>query len=185
MVHNSSPEEIRIIGAKNGSVVLELAVSLSIAWTISSIILMALRVAERVILVQDRAEEVRGLRLTNDKIVKELKQEAKKEREKGIDDITTSIAKQLKIKSSGEGDKTSALDKAVKELVNFLTKGGEIDCMIPEEEDETEDGTDEGNAGRTKKMRELRTTFETIRQLESKVRLLEIKQSNDGDETEA
>lgn len=184
MVHNSSPEAIRIIGAKNGSVVLELAASLSIAWTISSIILMALKVAERVILVQGRAEEVRGLRLTNDKIAKELEQEAKKEREKGIEEITTSIAKQLQIKPSGEGDKTSALDKAVKELVNFLTKGGEIDCMIPEEKDETNEITEEGENGRTTKMRELRTTFETIRQLENKVRLLEIKEPDEGQEAE-
>lgn len=184
MVHDSSPEEIRIIGAKNGSVVLELAATLSIAWTISSIILMALRVAERVIIVQGRAEEVRGLRLGNDKIAKDLEQEAKKEREKGIAEITTTIAQKLNIKSSGEGDKTSALDKAVKELVNFLTKGGEIDCMIPEEEDGPTEGAEEGEAGRTNQLRELRTTFETIRQLESKVRLLEIKESDKGNEPE-
>jgi len=48
MVNNSAPEDVRIVGATNGSIVIELAVIASIATTASTIILQALKVAAKV-----------------------------------------------------------------------------------------------------------------------------------------
>jgi hypothetical protein len=48
MAHGLSPEDIKIVGATKGSIIIELAVIASIATTTSGIILAALKVAEKV-----------------------------------------------------------------------------------------------------------------------------------------
>ncbi|MCP4527585.1 MAG: hypothetical protein GY833_16950, partial [Aestuariibacter sp.] len=86
----------------------------------------------------------------------------------GIEKITADLVESLKIKNDGQGDKIGALDKAVQNLVNFIESGGEVDFIIPDEETEDEDGNGKGpNYGN------LRITFQEIRQLETKIKLLE------------
>lgn len=167
MVHNASPEEVKIVGATKGSIIIELAVIASIATTTSGIILAALKVAEKVLDIRTKAEELRGLKMKNDKFAKDLEKEAENEKKSGIEEITGEVAKKLKIKKDGEGDKIKALDTAVKNLVNFIEKGGIVDFIIPEEE-EPEEGEESNN-------KELRVAFQEIRQLEKKLSLIEHK----------
>jgi hypothetical protein len=55
MINDSSPEEVEVVGAGRGSVVLELAVVYGIAATISAIILEALKVTEKVLDIRKKA----------------------------------------------------------------------------------------------------------------------------------
>lgn len=167
MVHNASPEDIKIVGATKGSIIIELAVIASIATTTSGIILAALKVAEKVLDIRKKAEELRGIKLKNDKVAKDLEKEADNEKKHGIEQITGDIANKLNINSNGEGDKIKALDTAVKNLVNFIEKGGIVDFLVPDGED-PEDGESDNNA-------ELKIAFQEIRQLEKKIELLEYK----------
>jgi len=168
MVHDASPEEVKIVGATKGSIIIELAVIASIATTTSGIILAALKVAEKVLDIKTKAEELRGLKMKNDKFAKDLEKEAENEKKSGIEEITSEVVKTLKIKKDGEGDKVKALDTAVKNLVNFIEKGGVVDFIIPEEEEEPKEGEE-------KKNEELRVAFQEIRQLEKKLALIEHK----------
>ncbi|MFW8602453.1 hypothetical protein ACOHYD_13350 [Desulfobacterota bacterium M19] len=161
MAHDLSPEDVKIVGATKGSIIIELAVIASIATTTSGIILSALKVAEKVLDIRKKAEEIRGLKLKNKKLATDIEKEAEKEKTAGIESISAEIIKQLKIKKDGEGDKVTALDKAVKNLVNFIESGGEVDFIIPEEQNEIP------------KYGDLRVTFQEIRQLENKIKLLE------------
>jgi hypothetical protein len=166
MAHNASPEEIKIVGATKGSIIIELAVIASIATTTSGIILAALKVAEKVIDIRTKAEELRGLKMKNDKFAKELEKEAENEKKAGIEEITGNVVQELKLKD-GEGDKVKALDTAVKNLVNFIEKGGIVDFVIPDAEQE-EEGKEDGN-------KKIRVAFQEIRKLENKIALLEYK----------
>lgn len=168
MAHNVSPEEIKIVGATKGSIIIELAVIASIATTTSGIILAALKVAEKVIDIRTKAEELRGLKMRNDKFAKELEKEAENEKKAGIEEITGAVAQELQLKD-GEGDKAKALDTAVKNLVNFVEKGGIVDFVIPEAKEEEEGNEDENQ--------KLRVAFQEIRKLEKKIALLEHKKS--------
>lgn len=177
MAHGNSPEEVRIVGAKKGSIVIELAVIYGIAKTLSAIILEALKVAERALEIRKKAEEIKGLKLTNKKLWSELEKEAEIEKVEGVKNITDNIVKTLSIKTDGEGDKITAMDKSVRNLVDFIEKGGEIDFVIPEEqtsedEDDEEKGVDKKQA---QKIKELRVAFEEIRRLEHKVKQIEQK----------
>ena len=162
MAHNASPEDVKIVGATKGSIIIELAVIASIAATTSGIILAALKVAEKVLDILKKAEEIRNLKLQNSKLANDLKHEAENEKQAGIEAISAEIIKQLKLKKNGEGDKVAALEKAVKNLVNFIESGGEVDFIIPEED--TESSESETNKPRYK---DLRVTFQEIRYLET------------------
>lgn len=167
MAHNASPEDIKIIGATKGSIIIELAVIAEIAATTSGIILAALVVAEKVLDIRKKAEELRGMKLKNDKLAKDLDKEADNEKKSGIDEITINISAQLNLKKDGEGDKIQALDTAVKNLVNFIEDGGVVDFIIPDSDEEQEE---DGN-----NHEDLRVAFQEIRQLEKKIALLEHK----------
>ena len=168
MVHNSSPEDIRIVGATNGSIVIEMAVIASIATTASSIILAALKVAERVLEIKKKAEEIRGLKLLNKKLALDLEKEAETEKKGGVVQISAEMIKELNINLNTEGDKVTAFEKAVANLVNFIESGGEVDFVAPMKENKDEDGDTV-----SPEYESLRNTFTKIRQLENRVKLLE------------
>jgi hypothetical protein len=171
LAHNATPEEVKIIGATKGSIVIELAVIASLATTISGIILAALKVAEKVLDIRKKAEEIRSLKLQNKKLANDMEKEADKEKSAGIEAISKKIVEELKLKSDGEGDKITALEKAVKNLVSFIESGGEVDFILPEEEETENAGTEHEDSD----YGDLRVTFQEIRQLESKLKLLESK----------
>ncbi len=168
MVHDSSPEDVRIVGATNGSIIIELAMIAGIATTASGIILSALKVAEKVLDIKKKAEEIRNLKLNNKKLAQDIEKEADNEKKAGIESITNIAIDKLHIDKETEGDKISAFTKAIKNLVNFIESGGEVDFVIPK--DETEDGEAENAKD---KYGTLRVAFQEIRQLENKIRLLE------------
>jgi len=168
MVHNSSPEDVKIVGATNGSIVIEMAVIAGIATTASTIILAALKVAERVLEIKKKAEEIRGLKLLNKKLALDLEKEAETEKKGGVAQISAEMIKELNINLKTEGDKVIAFEKAVANLVNFIESGGEVDFVTPLNENELEDGDTV-----SPEYQSLRNTFTEIRQLENKIKLLE------------
>jgi hypothetical protein len=171
MAQDLSPEDVRIVGAKRGSIVLELAVVYAFALTTSRIIILALNVANRVLDIKKKAEEIRGLKLTNDNLAKEMQKAAAEEKAGGVEKIRKDIAAELKLNIETEGDKVTALNKAVADLVDFLEKGGEVDFVMPQEPESEE--TEEKETTQTRKR--LRVAFEEIRKLEHSVKLLEHK----------
>lgn len=172
MVHNLPPEEIKIVGASKGSVILELVVGYAIAKTLSAIILSDLKVAEKILDMRKKAEEIRALKIKNDKAAIELEKEVNDEKKDGIENITQDIVQSLNIKADKEGDKTAALSKSIEYLVVFLEKGGDVDFVLPKEEKQPSD---------TKKLpdfSDLRKAFAEIRKIEGKIFLLEHKSTS-------
>ena len=166
MANNETPEDVKIVGATKGSIIIELAVIAKIAITMSGIILAALKVAEKVLDIRKTAEEIRNLNLKNKKLSSEIEKEAENEKTVGIGQISTEIIDSLNLNKDGQGDKITALEKAVKNLVNFIESGGEVDFIMPEETQSEEEDT-------TPNYKSLRVTFQEIRQLEAKIKLLE------------
>ena len=167
MAHNATPEDVKIVGATSGSIVIEMATLASIASTTSIIILSALKVAERVIEILKKVEELRELKLNNKKLLKELENEAEKEKKKGIDEISNVIINKLGLGKDAEGDKITALKKAVGNLVNFTELGGEVDFIVPEEDTEESEEADE----KPEKI----IDYSKIKQVASEIRQIEMK----------
>ncbi|HKU17883.1 MAG TPA: hypothetical protein VJP80_01280 [Candidatus Saccharimonadales bacterium] len=170
MIHGDSPESVKVVGASRGSIIIELAVIMLVAKTISKIMQMALKVVERSLDIAKKAEEVRGLRLTNDQLAKSIKDEADKYRQDGVAQITATIISEIKIDKEKEGDKITALNTSIGELVKFLQKGGELDYLLPEDKSagDAKDGDVDLN-----ELKQLRDTVRDIKKLELKVKQLE------------
>jgi len=168
MAVNLAPEDVRIVGAKRGSIIVELAVAYGIAHVTSFIILKALQVADRVLGIRKKAVEIENLKLENKKLAKDIEAEAKKEKNSGLNNILNEVVKELKLKQDGEGDKITALDKSIKDLLDFVEKGGDVDFVMPESDTSGE------NEAENKGIRDkLKISFEEIKKLEMKKKLIE------------
>lgn len=165
MAHGQSPSDVRVIGAGQGSLIFDLAAPEAFALTVTGIVYAALRVAEKVVQIQKQAEEVKGLKLTNKKIAKDLDSEASKVEEKGVEEVTAEFTAKLKLNPTQSGDVVTALGRSVTDLVRFLRQGGEVDCVLPDQLEDEEEVTDESR-------QQLMHTLHQIRELERRLREL-------------
>ena len=165
MAHDHAPEDVKIVGAQKGSIIIELAVISAIATTTSTIILSALKVADRVLTIRKKAEEIKALKLGNQKLEAELAKEADKEKMEGLESITKEISVNLNINQNGDGEKFKVLEKAVKNLIEFVEKGGEVYFYSPE-----------GSEG-DQNIKQMKLNFAEIKKLEKRVLAIESKSS--------
>ena len=165
MAHDHAPEDVKIVGAQKGSIIIELAVIAAIATTTSTTILSALKVADRVLTIRKKAEEIKALKLGNQKLEAELAKEADKEKMEGLESITKEISVNLNINQNGDGEKFKVLEKAVKNLIEFVEKGGEVDFYSPE-----------GSEG-DQNIKQMKLNFAEIKKLEKRVLAIESKSS--------
>ena len=168
MAQNMSPEDFNIIGAKKGSIIIEMVVAVGLATTVSKILLEALKVADRYLDILKKVQEVKGLKLANKQIEADLKKEAQLEKENGIKSILDVAVKDLKLNANQQGDKISAIEKSIVKLIDFTKSGGEVDFVQP-----NEDGDDDNNV--LKEVKKLKENISEIRLLENKIKLLENK----------
>ena len=169
MAQNKSPEDFKIIGAQKGSVIIELAVIAGLATSISTILLAGLKVAERVIEILKKAEELKNLKLTNKKIEQEIIKEAEVEKNNGINTILEAAIAELGLSKGQDGDKITSLEKSIAKLIDFTQKGGAVDFVQP-------DGTDNGQQDDVRaEIIQLNENVQDIRRLENKIKMLESK----------
>lgn len=169
MAHDKTPEDIRIVGATRGSIVIELAVLASIAGTTSFIIMEGLKVAERILDLRLKAEQLREMKLKNAKLADEIEKSAEEEKIAAAAKITEEAAKKLKLTKTKNAEQIVALERSVTNLLNFVEKGGEVDFVAPEEDDDSGQDAEAANS----EIRLLRVRFEEIRRLETRIALLE------------
>ena len=171
MAQNRTPEDFNIIGAQKGSLIIEMAVYAGLATSISTILLASLKVAERVIDLLKRVEELKSLKLENKQIAQDLKKEADKEKENGINLTLEAAIEQLGLNRQEEGDKITALEKSISKLIDFTQKGGVVDFIQPDEEQEDDEQSKDIRAEISK----LSDNVQEIRRIENSIKLLESK----------
>jgi hypothetical protein len=166
MLHGETPEDIQVVGANKGSIIIELASTYAITKTISEIILKVLQVVEKVYDIRLKAEEVRAMKLNNKKIAMELEKEATDIKKKEIEKVLEEL---LSKHTHTDGEVNTTLTKSITKLLDFIDKGGEVDFTIPNNEDEEEDEEV------TKMKESLEIKFQEIRQIENKLKLIQHK----------
>ena len=172
MAHGQAPEDIQVVGASKGSLIVSLLSAYPIAKTVSAIIMDALKVIDKVYDIKKKAQEVRALELANDEAEKSLMEAAEAEKQNGVETIITKNIDEIGLDRKAEGDKVNELSSAIKKLVDFVEKGGEIDFVMPDEE-ETEEGEEPDQNAQERDA--LRVMFKEVRRLEKKVHQLEHK----------
>lgn len=161
---NESPETFRIVGAKKGSIIIDMALVLGVATAVGKILLEALKVADRVLDIRKKVEEIRTLKLQNKKIEQELEQEAERAKSDGIIDIVKKTVDALNLQKDADGEKITAIEKSVTRLIEFTQNGGQVDFVNPI-----------NNESEEKEWIQLRNTVSEIRHLETRIKYLESK----------
>ena len=172
MANDAAPEDVKVVGASKGSIIITLLSTYSIAKTTSAIILEALKVAEKIYDIKKAAQEVRALKIGNDAADRALEKDAETTKESGVTKIIAKAIKLIGINKNNEGEKITVLESPVKKLVDFIEKGGEVDFIVP---DEASDEAKNENDPNSKTREELRVTFREVRLLEKKSTKLNLK----------
>lgn len=176
MANGRSPEEVQIVGASSGSVILYLLVADWAARSISSIISSALRVAKEWYEFREIAQRAREKKAP-ESAVREIEDHADLLKERNVGEIVESLAKSLNLHNGAQGDKIKALEKAVTQLVGFVLKGGEIDLGRTSEDAES--------AEKPEGLMELKESFEQIRRLRREIKLLSSDYRTPSNESES
>jgi len=170
MAHEIAPEEIRVIGARKGSIIIELATAALVAKTLSIIMLEILKVVERVLTIRKQAAEIRALNLSNTKLAQDIDTAADEEKTNEVERIVNEVVKRVSLQNSSNGDVQVALTSSIKKLVIFVEKGGAVDCVLPRIDDAAEEEAQ--TSTRRAELEELQQSVSEIRALEARVRLL-------------
>ena len=113
-----------------------------------------------------KSAEIRSMKGENESIAAELEEDAERWEARAVkvkEDAEVEITEKVKQYFDNYQEEASAeLHKAVKTLIDFLAKGGDVDCVIPEEQEEDEQEVDVETAETLKTLRE---DFKRIRQL--------------------
>ena len=115
------------------------------------------------------AADIRLKNLQNKNAAKELEKAAEDEKSAAIKRISAETVKFVKLKKDPDGEKIIVLENSIELLVNFIDKGGEVDFVIPDEDELDEEGEPV-----KPKYEELRINYQEIRQLEGSIKLLEL-----------
>lgn len=176
LVHNLTPQDIRVIGAAKGSILLELTTAYVIVATISKIVIRALDITRGVLAIRVEMERLRGLQLSNSRIIEDLQKEADQKKQQGAESIANEFIAELEISAKKDGEAVNAFRGAVKKLVDFLDKGGQVDCVVPSK------GADGGESSTTEISAEQRQSLEhsveEMRRLVNVVKELEHKRGD-------
>lgn len=172
MAHGEAPENIAIVGASKGSIIISMLSAYGIAKTASGIIMEALKLIDKYYEIKKKIQEIRALELANDEAERALEDAAENEKQNGVENIINRTVDDIGLDRNSEGDKINELSSAIRKLVEFVEKGGEIDFVLPDEEDIGEEENEDEN----KDVREnLRMMFREVRRMENKIKQIEHK----------
>jgi len=143
-----------------------MAVAVVMATSISKILLEGLKVAERVLDIRKKSEEIKALKLNNKKIAQEIETEAESAKKDGIQNILNAVIKDFKLKANEQGDKIIALERSIKNLVEFTEKGGVVDFVQTTEKENVD-------VNIRNELNKLSVNISEIRLLENKMKMIE------------
>ena len=143
IANGQTPEDIQIVGGGRGSLVLELAILATTAVPIAKAINLILDSMVKYKDFQLKSIEVRKMKDENPKISNDLEEDAKRWEKRARllkDDMSDEVAEEIKqYFPNFQEENQNEYEKAVKTLVDFISKGGDVDCVIADHDDENEE----------------------------------------------
>ncbi len=163
----SPPEDVRVIGAARGSLIVELAPAVLVAGLFVRVLRAAVALAHDIV---DLKERLKGI--ANNPLVQvgesplvnmeQLSEEIDKRVADAVEEKFSELIEDQEVKADG-GVRKEAIS-AIKKLVQFLAKGGDIDMVVPSSATEQE--------GHAEDLKRIREEVKEIRNLLPEVRAL-------------
>lgn len=158
MVAGEAPEDTKVIGATNGSLILVLAATAGVTKLLAMISKHITGIAKDVISVGIERENLRQKKMLSKEMENEFINMEKTKRTDGITTVNKELAKMMP--KGTQGDIKNAIETSITKLLEFGENGGDVDFVTPPEiELVVEDGVAE------KRSDEALAEFENIRKL--------------------
>lgn len=142
VANGHTPEDVEVIGAARGSIIIELALLATSAYPIAKAINIILDSMVKYKEFQLKSIEVRNMKAETPDLSSDFEQDAVRWEERADalkQEIIGSVVEEVKqYFDNYQDDNKAELRSAVKSLVEFLSKGGDVDCVITEEDDDDE-----------------------------------------------
>ena len=138
MINDESPESTKVISATKGSIILTLAATAGVTALLAKIAKDITTTAKEVLEVEHSREDLKQKKMLTKVMADEFDRVAEEKKENTVQKI---IGEFKHVKADGAGDKLAALTKSVEKLLAFSEKGGTVDFVMPENDDEDEDET--------------------------------------------
>ena len=165
---DEAPEDTKIIGASNGSIILTLAGTLTITTLLALISKNIASVAKEVIGIGNQIEDLRAKKWLNVAIERELRKKEESTKGVALRDIVKLIKKRM---PDLDGEKVTALEGSIKKLLSFNEKGGNLDFVAPQGVAEDGDDTD-GNEENFNPLKEVQTMIREYQAERDQLKLL-------------
>jgi uncharacterized membrane-anchored protein len=130
MTCGEKPEDIKVIGAATGSIILIMAGTAAFTTLLAQVSKNITSVAKDIIGVRVEMENLRQKGLLTKAMETEFKRLEKEKADNSIATIEQLLDDKLKAK---EGDVKVALNNSIKKLLTFSEKGGTVDFVSPKE----------------------------------------------------
>ncbi|MGD0058165.1 MAG: hypothetical protein ABSD58_01985 [Verrucomicrobiia bacterium] len=166
LLTDTTADQAKILSIQEGSIILEISAVYVLVKAIGLAADKILNVIERLYELRRTSREITRLDLTNKQIEKDLQKEADTFIESNLGQITQQVIAEINKSKAREGEVKSSLQISIKDLFDFLDRGGTVDCRLE---------LTEGESGAPK---ELQAIFGQIRALETRVE--ELKLLTDG-----
>jgi hypothetical protein len=125
---NEAPEDTKIVGAATGSIILILAGTTAVTGLLALISKHIINAATQVVGLQNQIEDLRHKKWLNRTIENELKKQIDSTKTNTTASILTEIKEIIR---DLDGEQINALEVAIKKLLTFSEKGGNVDFVSP------------------------------------------------------
>ena len=141
MACEENPEDVKIIGASTGSIILIMAGTAAFTALLAQISKHITTAAKGIIEVRMMGEKLRQMTILNDALEAELKGIEKGRTDSAVKTIETLLEGKVVGKA---GDVSIALKDSIKKLLTFSEKGGTVDFVAPDVDETDEEGGEGG-----------------------------------------
>lgn len=173
MACNEKPEDIKVVGASTGSIILILAGTVAFTLLLARISKNITSVAMDIIGVRSAMEDLRQKGILTKAMESEFQALEKQKRDGAVSTIEGVLADQLK---GLDGEVKAGLVKSVQKLLTFSEKGGSVDFVAPEE-----DAPEAGDPGDDALKAALIEAREEIREYQDQLHALKLLPSKGPD----
>lgn len=143
MINDEAPEATKVVSATKGSIILTLVATAGVTALLARIAKDITTTAKEVLEVEHSREDLKQKKMLTKVMADELDRLAKEKKENTVQEI---LGEFKDVFAEGAGDKLAALTKSVEKLLAFNEKGGTVDFVMPDNDDEDE-GQYEGDEG--------------------------------------
>ncbi len=139
MINNEAPEATKVISATKGSIILTLAATAGVTALLAKISKHITATAKGILEFEHLREDLKQKKMLTKVLADELDRVATERKENAVQEI---VGEFKQVMADGAGDKLAALTKSVEKLLAFNKKGGTVDFVMPENDDEDGDETE-------------------------------------------